>query len=255
MSIKQGKQTNGNRAPAYRRIILKMSGEALLGDKRFGIDPEVIDKMALDVGEIVNLGVQVGLVIGGGNFFRGEALSLLGMGRITGDHMGMLATIMNSLAVRDALERAGFATRILSAIPMSGIVDYFDRRKAIHHLNKGRIVLFAAGTGNPLVTTDSAASLRAIEVDADVVLKATNVDGVYSSDPLKDPKATRYQELSFDEALARELGIMDLTAFCQCRDHNMKIRVFNLQKPGALKRIILGEDEGTLVHNPKERAK
>lgn len=233
----------------YRRIILKMSGEALLGDKRFGIDPQVIDRMAMDVGAIVKLGVQVGLVIGGGNFFRGEALSQLGIGRVTGDHMGMLATIMNALAMRDALERANFPTRILSAIPMSGIVDYFDRRKAIHHLNKGRVVLFAAGTGNPLVTTDSAASLRAIEVEADILLKATNVDGVYSSDPLKDPKAKKYSVLTYNEALSKELGVMDLTAFCQCRDHHMKIRVFNLQKPGALKRIILGEDEGTLVQD------
>lgn len=233
--------------PIYHRIILKMSGEALLGDKRFGIDPSVIDSMALDVGEIAKLGVQVGLVIGGGNFFRGEALSQLGIGRITGDHMGMLATVMNALAMRDALERAGFPTRILSAIPMSGVVDYYDRRKAIHHLNKGRIVIFAAGTGNPLVTTDSAASLRAIEVEANILLKATNVDGVYSSDPLKDPKAKRYPFLTYTEALTKELGVMDLTAFCQCRDHHMKIRVFNLQKKGALKRIILGEDEGTLV--------
>jgi uridylate kinase len=238
--------------PVYRRIILKMSGEALLGDKRFGIDPKILDRMAIEVGELVRLGVQVGLVIGGGNFFRGEALSQIGIGRITGDHMGMLATIMNALAMRDALERAGFATRILSAIPMSGIVDYYDRRKANHHLSKGRVVLFAAGTGNPLVTTDSAASLRAIEVDADILLKATNVDGIYTSDPAKDPKATRYNELTYSEALYKELGVMDLTAFCQCRDHNMKIRVFNLQKPGALLRIVMGEDEGTLVRAERE---
>lgn len=233
--------------PIYRRIVLKLSGEALLGDKSFGIDPAVIDRMALEIGELVKLKVQVGLVIGGGNFFRGEALEAAGIGRITGDQMGMLATVMNALAMRDALERAGFVTRIMSAIHMSGVVDYYDRRKAMHHLNKGRIVLFAAGTGNPLVTTDSAASLRAIEVEADVLLKATNVDGVYTSDPLKDPKATRYKTLKFDEALSKELGVMDLTAFCQCRDHHMKIRVFNMQKKGALKRIILGEDEGTLV--------
>lgn len=233
--------------PVYQRIVLKMSGEALLGDKNFGIDPKILDRMALEIGELVKLKVQVGLVIGGGNFFRGEALSQIGIGRITGDHMGMLATVMNALAMRDALERAGFSTRILSAIPMSGVVDYYDRRKANHHLNKGRIVLFAAGTGNPLVTTDSAASLRAIEVGADLLLKATNVDGVYTSDPSKDKTATRYQVLTFAEALSKELGVMDLTAFCQCRDHHMKIRVFNLQKPGALLRIILGEDEGTLV--------
>lgn len=233
--------------PKYHRIVLKMSGEALLGDRRFGIDPKVLDRMALEVGEVVKAGVQVGLVIGGGNFFRGEALSLAGIGRITGDHMGMLATVMNALAMRDALERAGFATRIMSAISMSGVVDYYDRRKAMHHLNKGRVVLFAAGTGNPLVTTDSAASLRAIEVEADILLKATNVDGVYSSDPQKDKNAVRYHTLSYAEALSKELGVMDLTAFCQCRDHHMKIRVFSLQKPGSLLRVIMGEDEGTLV--------
>lgn len=235
--------------PVYRRIILKMSGEALLGDKTFGIDPKILDRMAKEIGEVVKLGVQLGLVIGGGNFFRGEALSQIGIGRVTGDQMGMLATVMNALAMRDALERAGFPTRILSAIPMSGVVDYFDRRKAMHHLSKGRIVLFAAGTGNPLVTTDSAASLRAIEVEADVLLKATNVDGIYSSDPVKDPKAKRYNKLTFQEALTKELGVMDLAAFCQCRDHHMKIRVFSAQKPGALLRIIAGEDEGTLVED------
>jgi len=233
--------------PIYRRIILKLSGEALLGTQSFGIDPKVIDRIAFEIGEIVKLNVQVGLVIGGGNFFRGEALSAVGIGRITGDQLGMLATVMNALAMRDALERASFATRIMSAIHMSGVVDYYDRRKAMHHLNKGRVVLFAAGTGNPLVTTDSAASLRAIEVEADVLLKATNVDGVYSNDPAKDPTAGRYHKLSFNEALSKELGVMDLTAFCQCRDHHMKIRVFSLQKEGALLRIILGEDEGTLV--------
>ncbi len=233
--------------PIYQRIVLKLSGEALLGSKPYGIDPAILDRMAMEIGELVKLKVQVGLVIGGGNFFRGEALSHAGIGRITGDQMGMLATVMNALAMRDALERAGFHTRIMSAIHMSGVVDYYDRRKAMHHLSKGRVVLFAAGTGNPLVTTDSAASLRAIEVEADVLLKATNVDGIYTSDPSKDPKATRYQILSFDEALKKELGVMDLTAFCQCRDHHMKIRVFSLQKVGALLRIIQGEDEGTLV--------
>lgn len=235
--------------PVFHRIVLKMSGEALLGNKTFGIDPKVLDRMAFEVGEVVKLGVQLGLVIGGGNFFRGEALSHLGIGRMTGDHMGMLATLMNALAMRDALERAGFATRILSAIPMSGIVDYYDRRKAIHHLNKGRVVLFAAGTGNPLVTTDSAASLRAIEVEADILLKATKVDGVYSSDPAKDRQATLYKNLSYQDALSKELGVMDLAAFCQCRDHHMPIRVFNLEKPGALLRIVNGEDEGTLVRD------
>jgi len=233
--------------PIYRRIVLKLSGEALLGQKSFGMDPAVLDRMAKEIGELVKLGVQVGLVIGGGNFFRGEALSQLGIGRITADHMGMLATVMNALAMRDALERAGFPTRVISAIHMSGVVDYYDRRKAIHHLSKGRVVIFAAGTGNPLVTTDSAASLRAIEVEADILLKATNVDGIYESDPVKNSQAKRYTTLSYAEALAKELGVMDLTAFCQCRDHHMKIRVFGLKKPGALLRVVLGEDEGTLV--------
>jgi uridylate kinase len=237
----------GKNRPVYKRIVLKLSGEALLGQKPFGIDVAVLDRIALEIGEVVKLKVQVGLVIGGGNFFRGEALSLAGLGRITGDQMGMLATVMNALAMRDALERIGFATRIMSAIPMSGVVDYYDRRKAMHHLNKGRIVLFAAGTGNPLVTTDSAASLRAIEVEADVLLKATNVDGIYSSDPEQNPTAIRYKTLSYREALSKELAVMDLTAFYQCRDHHIKIRVFNLKKPGTLLRIILGEDEGTLV--------
>jgi len=233
--------------PLYRRIVLKLSGEALAGDSPFGIDPTILDRVAKEIGEVAKLNVQVGVVIGGGNFFRGQALHEVGIGRITGDHMGMLATVMNALAMRDALERAEFSTRIMSAIPMSGVVDYYDRRKAIHHLNKGRIVLFAAGTGNPLVTTDSAASLRAIEVEADILLKATNVDGVFDQDPLKNPKATRYRVLSYNEALKKELGVMDLTAFCQCRDHNMKIRVFNLKNPHALLRVIQGEDEGTLV--------
>lgn len=233
--------------PIYKRIVVKMSGEALLGDKPFGIDPKVLDRMAQEIGELIKMGVQVGVVIGGGNFFRGLALSQIGIGRITGDHMGMLATVMNALAMRDALERAGINTRILSAIPMGGVVNYYDRRKAIHHLKKGRVVIFAAGTGNPLFTTDSAASLRAIEVEADLLLKATNVDGIYTSDPAKDKSAKRYKVLSYQEALSKELGVMDLTAFCQCRDHGLKIRVFDLKKPNALSRIMQGEDEGTLV--------
>lgn len=231
----------------YRRILLKLSGEALLGEQSFGIDPAVIDRMAAEIGRLTQQGVEVGVVIGGGNFFRGQALSALGIGRVTGDQMGMLATVMNALAMRDALERAGFPSRVLSALHISGVVDYYDRHKAMRHLSKGRVVLFAAGTGNPLVTTDSAASLRAIEIEADILLKATTVDGVYDSDPKKNPLAKRYATLSYAEALTKELGVMDLSAFCQCRDHKMKIRVFNLQKKNALLRIIQGEDEGTLV--------
>jgi uridylate kinase len=231
----------------YKRILLKLSGEALMGEEHYGIDPKVLDRIAFEVGELIKLGVEVGMVIGGGNLCRGKALSNAGLGRVSGDQMGMLATVMNAIAMRDALERAGFSTRIMSAIPMSGLVDHYDRRKAIHHLKQGRVVIFAAGTGNPLVTTDSAASLRAIETEADVLLKATNVNGVYSADPAIDSTATMYDHLSYAKALEKELGVMDLSAFCQCRDHNMPIRVFNINKPGALLRIIQGEPEGTLV--------
>jgi uridylate kinase len=241
--------------PVYRRILLKMSGEALMGGGHYAIDPKVLDRMAREVGEIYQLGVQVGIVVGGGNFFRGVTVSEAGINRITGDHMGMLATLINALAMRDAFERSGLPVRVLSAIPMSGMVDYFNRRKAIHHLQQGRVVIFAAGTGNPLVTTDSAASLRGIEIEADVVLKATQVDGVYSADPRRDPNAVRYEHLTYQEALEKELAVMDLAAFCQCRDYNMPLCVFNMQKPGALLRVICGEPEGTRVTNLEEEAK
>jgi uridylate kinase len=231
----------------YHRILLKMSGEALRGDTEYNIAPHILDKMAADISAVVKLGVQVGIVIGGGNLFRGAVLARSGIGRVTSDHMGMLATLINALALRDAFERANLPTRILSAIPMSGIVDHYDRRKAIHHLNKGRVVIFAGGTGNPLITTDSAASLRAIEIDADIVLKATQVDGVYAADPKKNPSAERYDHLTYKEALEKELGVMDLAAFCQCRDHNMPLRIFNIEKSDAILRIVRGEDEGTLV--------
>ncbi len=235
--------------PIYKRILLKLSGEALAGEAKVGIDPAVLDRLAKEIGELVALKVQVGIVIGGGNLFRGETLSKAGLDRITGDQMGMLATMMNALAMRDAFGRAGLETRVMSAIPMSGVMDHYDRRKAMHKLNTGLVVIFAGGTGNPLVTTDSAASLRAIEVQADILLKATQVDGIYSADPRKDPNAKLYKVLSYEEALSKELGVMDLTAFCQCRDHNMQLRVFNLHKPGALRRVVLGEEEGTLVKN------
>ncbi|MDF1761574.1 MAG: UMP kinase [Coxiellaceae bacterium] len=235
--------------PIYKRVVLKMSGEALSGDGDYAIDIKVVDRLANDVRELMELGMQVAVVIGGGNFFRGAALSDAGITRMTGDHMGMLATLMNALSLRDAFDRAGMQVRILSAIPMSGIVDHFNRRKAIHHLESGRVVVFAAGTGNPLVTTDSAASLRAIEIDADVVLKATNVDGVYDSDPRKNPKAVKYQHLSYQKALEKELAVMDLAAFCQCRDHGMPLRVFNIEKPRALFDVVTGYNEGTVVDN------
>lgn len=233
----------------YKRILLKLSGEALMGDAGFGIDPKVLDQMALEIGQLVGIGVQVGLVIGGGNLFRGAALQEAGLDRVTGDHMGMLATVMNGLAMRDALERSNIQSRVMSAIPMSGVVDHYDRRRAISAMERGEVVIFSAGTGNPFFTTDSAACLRGIEINADLVLKATKVDGVYSADPVKDPTATKYDTLSYDEVLEKKLGVMDLTAICLCRDHGMPLRVFEMEKQGALRSIILGDDEGTLVSN------
>ncbi|MFN0003070.1 MAG: UMP kinase [Pseudohongiellaceae bacterium] len=231
----------------YNRILLKLSGEALTGTADFGIDPKVLDRMAVEIGQLVTIGVQVGVVIGGGNLFRGAALHEAGMERVTGDHMGMLATVMNGLAMRDALERAGIATRIMSAIPMSGVVEHYDRRTAIRHLKAGDVVIFSAGTGNPFFTTDSAACLRGIEINADLVLKATKVDGVYSSDPIKNPAAVKYSRLTYDEVLDKKLRVMDLTAICMSRDHNMPVRVFNMNKQGALFSIITGKEEGTLI--------
>ena len=233
--------------PLYKRILLKLSGEALQGDASYGLDPDTLERLVKEIAQIAHLKVQVGVVIGGGNIFRGAKLSAVGIDRITGDQMGMLATVMNSLAMRDALEKIKVSARIMSAFSISGVVDQYSHVKAIHHLNHGRVVLFAGGTGNPLVTTDSAASLRGIEIKADVLLKATNVEGVYTADPARDANATRYKHLKFQEALERELGVMDLTAFCQCRDHQLPIRVFNIRKPGALLRTLTGEDEGTLV--------
>ncbi|MFT5691365.1 MAG: uridylate kinase [Oceanicoccus sp.] len=231
----------------YKRILLKLSGEALMGSGDFGIDPKVLDRMALEIGQLVGIGMQIGLVIGGGNLFRGAALQKAGLDRVTGDHMGMLATVMNGLAMRDALERANIVSRIMSAIPMSGVVDHYDRRKAIRALERGEVVIFSAGTGNPFFTTDSAACLRGIEVNAELVLKATKVDGVYSADPMLDPNATLYEELSYDEVLEKKLGVMDLTAICLCRDHDMPLRVFAMEKQGALVNIVNGGQEGTLI--------
>ncbi len=231
----------------YKRILLKLSGEALTGNESFGIDPRILDSMALAIGQLVGIGVQVGLVVGGGNLFRGAALQQAGLDRVTGDHMGMLATVMNALAMRDALERSNIATQAMSAIPMTGVVDHYDRRKAIRALSNGDVVIFSAGTGNPFFTTDSAASLRAIETGADLVLKATKVDGVYSADPVKVPDAIKYDRLTYDEVLEKKLEVMDLTAICLCRDHNMPVRVFEMEKPGALLNIVRGGDEGTLI--------
>ena len=231
----------------YKRILLKLSGEALQGSGNFGIDPRVLDRMALEIGQLVGIGVQVGLVIGGGNLFRGAELSAAGLDRVTGDHMGMLSTTMNALAMRDALERSNIPTTAMSAIPMSGVVDRYDRRSAVRCLEQGDVVIFSAGTGNPFFTTDSAAALRAIEVDAELMIKATKVDGVYDSDPMKNPDAVKYDSLTYDEVLDGKLGVMDLTAICLCRDHNMPVRVFEMDKVGALVNIVVGGNEGTLI--------
>jgi uridylate kinase len=232
--------------PKYQRVLLKLSGEAL-GVEGVGIDPKVLDRTALEIGQLVGIGIQVGLVIGGGNLFRGAALSAAGLDRVTGDHMGMLATVMNALAMRDALERANIQTVVMSSIPMSGVVEHYDRRLAIRHLQDGDVVIFSAGTGNPFFTTDSAACLRGIEIEADVVLKATKVDGVYSADPMTHSEAVRYDEITYDKVLEDQLGVMDLTAICLARDHDMPLRVFKLDKQDALLNAVVSDHEGTLV--------
>lgn len=237
----------------YKRILLKCSGEALLGNLQFGIDPAVLDSLARDVSEVIQMGVEVGLVIGGGNLFRGKALSAVGLGRVTGDHMGMLATVMNALALRDALERINLPARIMSAVPMMGMVDPFHRRKAITHLSNGHVVIFAAGIGNPFFTTDTAACLRAIEVGADVVLKATKVDGIYSSDPVGNPDAVKYDFLTYRDVLSKGLEVMDLTAICLCQDQHMPLQVFNMSMPSALKKVVMGERVGTIVGDHDDR--
>ena len=231
----------------YKRILLKLSGEELMGKEGFGIDPKVLDRMALEIGQLVGIGVQVGLVIGGGNLFRGAALNAAGMDRVTGDHMGMLATVMNALAMRDAIERTNISSHVMSAIPMSGVVEHYDRRRAIRYLKDGDVVIFAAGTVNPFFTTDSAACLRGIEIDADVVLKATKVDGVYTSDPMLNSDAVLYTHLTYDQVLDKKLGVMDLTAICLCREHNMPLRIFRMSKQGALLNLVVGGSEGTLI--------
>ena len=231
----------------YQRVLLKLSGEALMGQGAYGIDPEVIQRLASEIHAVVEQGVQVGLVIGGGNILRGAGLASQGMNRVTGDHMGMLATVINALAMLDAIEQAGTACRVMSALSMDQVCESYTSRKAIAHLEQGCVVIFAAGTGNPFFTTDSAASLRAIEIGADIMLKATKVDGVYSADPVTNPDATLYQRISYDEALARKLGVMDATALVLCSEHNMPVRVFNIFESGHLGRIIEGQDVGTLV--------
>lgn len=235
------------KAPNYRRILLKLSGEALMGKENYGIDPAVLGALADEVIEVARIGIQVGVVIGGGNIFRGAGLAAAGMDRVTGDHMGMLATVMNCLAMQDAIEKRGMVARTMSAIKINEVCEDYIRRRAIRHLEKGRIVLFGAGTGNPFFTTDSAAALRAVEVGADLLLKATKVDGVYSADPQKDATATRYEHLSYEEVIQRNLGVMDTAAIALCRDHRMPLRIYNMTARGDLMRIMLGEPIGTLV--------
>lgn len=233
----------------YKRILLKLSGEALMGDQDYGIDPAVINRMASAILELREAEVEVALVIGGGNIFRGAGLAAAGIDRVTGDHMGMMATVINALAMQDALERAGMYARVMSAIKINEICEEYIRRRAVRHVEKGRIVIFAAGTGNPFFTTDSAASLRAIEINADLMIKATKVDGIYSADPMQDKDAKRYDVLSYDDVLKRDLKVMDATAVVLCKENHMPLRVLDMTKPGALYRAAQGLDEGTLVSN------
>ena len=234
--------------PAYKRVLLKLSGEALMGDDSYGINRATIERMVADVSEVVKMGVELAIVIGGGNIFRGVAPGAQGMDRATADYMGMLATVMNSLALADAMRQFGMVARVMSAISIEQVVEPYVRPKALQYLEEGKVVIFAAGTGNPFFTTDTAAALRGSEIGAEVVLKATKVDGVYSADPNKDPTATRYASISFDDAISQHLLVMDATAFALCRDQKLPIRVFSIVKPGALTRIVMGRDEGTLVH-------
>jgi uridylate kinase len=233
--------------PRYKRVLLKLSGEALMGEQDYGIEPEVIGRIASDLGELNRRGVEVAVVIGGGNIFRGAGLAEAGMDRVTADQMGMLATVINALALQDALERRGLFCRVMSAIKINQVCEDYIRRRAVRHLEKGRIVVFAAGTGNPFFTTDSAAALRASEIDADLMLKATKVDGVYDADPVKHADAKRYARLSYDEVLTRKLGVMDATAVVMCRDNDIPLRIFNIFNEGDLLRVIMGEQVGTTV--------
>ena len=238
---------NETASARYSRILVKLSGEALLGNGDYGIDPAVLKRIAGELQEIIQMGVQVAAVIGGGNIFRGAGLARAGMDRVAADHMGMLATVMNSLAMQDALESLGMYAPVMSAIRINEVCEDYIRRRAVRHLEKGRVVIFAAGTGNPFFTTDTAAALRAIEISADILLKATKVNGVYSDDPLRNPSATRYSRLTFDKVLSDKLNVMDATAIVMCRDNHLPLRVFNLNNSGDLTRIVRGEDVGTSV--------
>ena len=241
--------TATHKAPRYRRILLKLSGEALMGATDYGIDPEILRRIASEIVEVVARGTQVAVVIGGGNIFRGAGLARAGMDRVTADHMGMLATVVNALAMQDSLEGLGAHARVMSALQINEVCEDYIRRRAIRHLEKGRVVIFAAGTGNPFFTTDTAASLRGIEIGADVLLKATKVNGIYTEDPVRNPGATRYTRLTFDKVLSDRLTVMDATAIVMCRDNNLPLQVFNLLNAGDLLRIIDGEDVGTVVAN------
>jgi uridylate kinase len=234
-------------APAYKRVLLKLSGEALMGEQKFGIDPAVANQIATDIAEIQQLGVETAIVIGGGNIFRGVAASAKGMDRATADYMGMLATVINGLAIQDAMEQHGIVTRVVTAIEMRAVAEPFIRRRAIRHLEKGRVVVFAAGTGNPYFTTDTAAALRAMEIKADVILKGTKVDGIYTADPMLHPDARRYDNISYLQVLEQGLRVMDATAISLCMDNRLPIVVFNLKTPGNMKRAIMGEPIGSLV--------
>jgi uridylate kinase len=233
--------------PSYKRVLLKLSGEALMGSMDFGIEPDMMTRVAREIAEVSDMGIDVALVIGGGNIFRGQGLAESGIDRVTGDHMGMLATVMNSLAMQDALEKIGKQCRVMSAIRINRVCEEYVRRRAIRHLEKGRIVIFAAGTGNPFFTTDTAGCLRAIEIEADVIMKATKVDGVFDSDPAKNPDAKRYQTLTYNEAINKNLGIMDMTAIVMCRDNNLPLRVFSLNEEGALPATMKDSSVGTTV--------
>ncbi len=239
--------SNISERPEIKRILLKLSGEALLGEYEYGIDPKISSRIASEVASVIQTDVQIGIVIGGGNIFRGKGLAASGIDRVTGDHMGMLATVMNALALQDSLERAGVTTRVMSAVSVREVCEDYIRRRAIRHLEKGRAVIFAAGTGNPFFTTDTAASLRAIEIGADLMIKATKVDGIYTADPLTDPTARRYERVGYDEVIERKLQVMDTNAIVLCRDQSMPIRIIDLTRAGQLQALIEGENIGTLV--------
>ena len=242
-----GESPQRTRRAAYRRVLLKLSGEALMGEDAYGINREVLARVTGEIREVMATGVQLSLVVGGGNFFRGVSVGAQGMDRAQADYMGMLATVMNGLALQDAFEKAGLPTAVLSGLAVAGVVEGYSRRAALAHLEAGRVLIFAGGTGNPFFTTDTAASLRGLEIGADLILKATKVDGVYDRDPMKHKEAVRFERVTYDEALARRLGVMDATALALCREQNLPLRVFSINKPGSLLRIVLGENEGTLV--------